>query len=282
MSESTQPGPSQGPGDRPPAGSRSPDRSDLWLVGVAILAVAGGLTWWWLGRRSPPPPPPVVAAAPPAEAAPPTPGAQPTAPPPGPADQAALLDAAARDATLRKLLAGDGLADRAATALANLAGGLVPRRLLEPLAPKRPFAVLERGDRIVVDPASFHRFDTMAAGVRAVDAAAAATAWKALHPALEVAWKALGEPEASVDQALARALSRLEAAPVEAGDLAVVPPPDGKGPLWQYADPTLEALPPVEKQLLRMGPANAKVVKAKAAELRGALGLPLVKPAAKR
>jgi len=279
MSEpSLDPASVQPPDDhRPPAGSRPSDRSDLLLAGVAVLALGGGLAWWWLGRAPPPPPPPVVAAAP-AEA--PTPPAEPpaaAAPVPPPAEQGALLDATTRDATLRKLLAGDDLADRAAALIANLAGGHLPRRLLEPLAPGKPFAVLERDGRTLVDPASYHRFDGLAAAVRGVDAKAAAVAWRALHPALEVAWKALGEPETSVDKALARALSRLEAAPLEPGELALVPPPDAKGALWQYADPALEALPGLEKQVLRLGPANGRVVKSKAAELRAALGLPLVK-----
>ncbi len=68
-----------------------------------------------------------------------------------------------------------------------------------------------------------------------------------------------------------RPLSRLEAAPVVEGEVAVEP----AGPvLYLFADPALEALGPVEKQVLRMGPRNGRIVKAKAAALRQALGLP--------
>jgi len=40
---------------------------------------------------------------------------------------------------------------------------------------------------------------------------------------------------------------------------------------WVYEDPALEALSPLQKQLMRMGPDNAERVKEKARELRGAL-----------
>jgi len=44
--------------------------------------------------------------------------------------------------------------------------------------------------------------------------------------------------------------------------------------LYVLADPALEALGPVEKHLLRMGPRNARLVKEKAAALQRALALP--------
>ena len=42
-----------------------------------------------------------------------------------------------------------------------------------------------------------------------------------------------------------------------------------KEAVWIFEDPTIEGLAPIQKQVLRMGPANAEVVKAKAAEARG-------------
>jgi len=43
--------------------------------------------------------------------------------------------------------------------------------------------------------------------------------------------------------------------------------------VYQFADPKLEALPPLQKQLLRMGPENSRRVKAYLRELAAALGL---------
>jgi hypothetical protein len=41
--------------------------------------------------------------------------------------------------------------------------------------------------------------------------------------------------------------------------------------MYQFADPNLEALSAGQKLLLRMGPANAVIVKAKLRELRSAV-----------
>jgi len=38
--------------------------------------------------------------------------------------------------------------------------------------------------------------------------------------------------------------------------------------VWIFDDPAIEALAPIQKQVLRMGPDNAEIVKAKAAEAR--------------
>ncbi len=62
-------------------------------------------------------------------------------------------------------------------------------------------------------------------------------------------------------------------------DVAPEPLPDEEpalskqGNVYTYADPKLEALGPVEKHLLRMGPRNTKLIQAKARELAAALDL---------
>ena len=42
-----------------------------------------------------------------------------------------------------------------------------------------------------------------------------------------------------------------------------------KEAVWIFEDPAIEELAPIQKQVLRMGPENAKILKAKAAEARG-------------
>jgi hypothetical protein len=56
----------------------------------------------------------------------------------------------------------------------------------------------------------------------------------------------------------------------------------GDGAVYAFSDPKLEALGPVEKHLLRMGPRNARLVQAKAREIEGALGLSKASAAAER
>ena len=152
----------------------------------------------------------------------------------------------------------------------NLAEGVSPRRALEPLAPAQPFTVAQRGQATVIAPESYRRYDRLGDAVASVDPAAFAAAYRALHPVLEAAWRTLGDPHGSLDAVAARALARLAAAPVVEGDVEVTP----AGPvLYLFADPALEARDGVDKHLLRMGPRNARIVRAKAAALQAALGL---------
>ena len=58
--------------------------------------------------------------------------------------------------------------------------------------------------------------------------------------------------------------------PLSDQPLAVVPMQKGIG--YRYADPALEQLTPAQKQLLRMGPGNARAVVAFLKALRAALG----------
>ena len=95
-------------------------------------------------------------------------------------------------------------------------------------------------------------------------------AYAALRPALETAYRALGYPDGSIDKAAARALHRIELAPVRDGEVAVV---EGTGATWAYADPALERLGDVERQILRMGPRNGRILQAKAREISQALGM---------
>ncbi len=41
--------------------------------------------------------------------------------------------------------------------------------------------------------------------------------------------------------------------------------------LWEFRDPTLEGLSPPQKHLLRMGPANVRLIQSKIREIQAAL-----------
>jgi hypothetical protein len=185
------------------------------------------------------------------------------------ADPGALLAAVSPHALYRAAIEGEYLR-RWAVVIDNLAEGASPRRRLAFLAPSRPFTVTERGGATVIDPESYRRYDPFADAVASLDAAALARAYRALRGPLEAAYRGLGYPDASIDRVVARALQRIEGAPVAEGEVAVV----GEGGVFVFRERRLEDLPEVEKHLLRAGPRNARLVQAKARELRDALGLP--------
>ncbi len=262
-----------------PEGVRSSLRrsSRLPAIVVSLLVVLGGgfLVWRYLvrDRVAPPPPPPAPAAE---QAAAPEVTAEGPAPAPGTTQ--ALLEAVSKDGLLRKLLAEGDVVRRWAVVAANLALGESPRRELASAAPAGKFSVETAGGRTAIAPASYARYDAFADAVASIDSSALASAWRALHPALQTAYRALGYPYPSIDAAMLRALHRIEQAPVRDGPVYV----ESDGHVYAFADEKLEALGPVEKHLLRMGPRNARILQAKAREIEGALGLAKPRVAAEK
>jgi hypothetical protein len=253
------------PEDRPRTSIRPPSAAPLVVTVLAIVAGAAVGLWWFLGKA--PPPPPESAAVPsPTPAAP----AAPTGPAVDPARQRALLEAISPNPLLRGLLTDVDLVRRWAVGVENVANDVVPRKQLAPLAPARPFSVVRRGGQAFIDPQSYARYDGVGDAVASVNVDALAIAWAALRPALDVAYRGLGYPDGSIDQAAARALHRIEKAPIRDGDVEVV---EGAGAVWAYADPALERLGDVERQVLRMGPRNGRILQEKSREIARALGL---------
>jgi len=119
----------------------------------------------------------------------------------------------------------------------------------------------------------FSRFDAFAGIVSSVDAQQAARVYRRLRPLCDAAARELGQPAGEMDVVLGQALATLLAAPVLDGEVAVA----SEGPFYRFADNRLETLPPSQKQLLRMGPRNERLVQAKLKEMVEALALP-VKP----
>ena len=267
----------EGAGPASPRRTRRPLRAGDWIAVALALAVLAAGAWLLLRRARPEKPalaPPAQAAAPAEEPAPPPPEEAPAAPATE-ADARPLLEAASADPGFRGWLAEGDLIRRWVVATDNLAEGVSPRAVLPFLAPPGRFAAVESGGGLVMAPTSCARYDRFAEAVASVDARAAARAYRALHGVLEAGYRALGYPGASLDRATARALGRLERAPVREDPVAVL----DEGGVYVFADPALERLPAAEKHLLRMGPRNARLVQRKAREIREALGLPAVDPA---
>jgi hypothetical protein len=236
---------------------------------VAAVAASAVVALGWRRRApetsvEPPPPQP----APPAEA---QASAAPLPPPAatGLITPGALLDAVSPRTLLRRALRDGDPLRRLAIIADNVAEGASPREELGSFALQQPFSVVDRGGETVIAAASYARYDAFADLVASVDARAAGVAYRALHAPLERAYRALGYPDASIDAVVARALRRLEAAPVRDGGVAVAP----EGGLFELVDPRLRELGDVEKHVLRMGPRNTRLLQAKARELEEALGI---------
>jgi hypothetical protein len=242
------------------------------VLAVVLLALAGAGAFF-LTRPRPrkvEAPAPPVAPLPTVEAPPQPAAATPLLPVP-PLDES--------DAFVRPIAAGlsshpevahwlarTALVRTLTAVVANIANGETPRRHLEFLTPKQSFRAAQGGARIVADPASFRGYDLFGDAIASLDAHATAAAYRATEPLFDAAYRELGNPEGfrpALDTAI-RALLAVRVPPAEA---ELVPYAGG----FRWASPELEALTPAQKQFLRTGPRNVRLVQAKLRELQAAL-----------
>jgi len=165
-------------------------------------------------------------------------------------------------------LATDGLIRSFTTAVTNVAEGKTPARQLPTLRPSSGFRVLERGGDLIIDPRSYERYDSLAAAAASMDADGSARLYATLKPRIEEAARELGV--SPFDRTFERTIVLLLSTPVVDGPIRVEPRGIGYG----FADPKLEALTGGQKQLLRMGPRNLRVVQTSLRAIALALGIP--------
>lgn len=242
-------------------------------VAIVIAIILGAGAYWQFGGDDPEP---EVAPAAPAPVAKPEPA--PTIPESTPIVLPPLDES---DTLLRTMIEGlsahprlsdaidvDGLARSFVTAVVAIANGESPRGSLEHLEPQGKFDIAEREGKVVIDPASFERYTWITGVFSSLDATAAAELYVQVEPLLDQAYRDIGYPQGRFRDALEAAMNRLASTPVPEGYVEV----RRGNVLWEFRDPALEALSPPQKHLLRMGPANARLVQSKIREIQAALG----------
>ncbi len=147
---------------------------------------------------------------------------------------------------------------RASVVLSNAATGKIPARQVSFLVPADTYPVQKVGDQYFVDANGYGRYDPYIAILESVSPAELAAFLRLVDPLLVQALAQLGvrePPAALVAQALAR-IESVEALPT--GPVELLRP----SVMYTYADPALEALPDLDKQLLRIGPQNLSRLRA--------------------
>jgi hypothetical protein len=167
-------------------------------------------------------------------------------------------------------LATDGLIRNFTLAVANVADGKSPAGQLRRLRPSSKFGVLERGGDLQIDPRSYARYDALAGAAASLDPRGSARIYTTLKPRIEEAYRELGPSNVAFDRVLEDAIVLLLSTPVPGDPVRVEP--GGVG--YRFAADDLEALTPAQKQLLRIGSRNVRVVKASLREIALALGIP--------
>ena len=148
----------------------------------------------------------------------------------------------------------------------------LPRQDISPfILPVRPakgsLKTQEANGQKIIDAANAQRYARYIKAMQAVDSQALVDWYVHSYPLFQQAYRELGYPHAYFNDRLIAVIDHLLAAPEPTGPLAVVPYKEG----YAYADPSLQALSIGQKTMIRIGPANEAVVKAKLRDLRARL-----------
>jgi hypothetical protein len=252
--------------DEPTSHVSRPSRIAIVIVAIAGLLAGGAAAWWWTRGRSPAAPALVTTAdgtaAATSDARPPR-----ALPPLAQMDTflRALLGTLSTYPELARWLATDDLIYQIASGIDRVSRGQSPAQNLTVLRPPGDFDVTRRRNVITITESSFARYDSLAGLIDSLDARSVAEAYWTIQPRLEEAYRASGRSAGSVNNAVDIALQTLIDTPVPEEPVHVVP---GKGASFAFARADYEQLPPAQKQLLRMGPANMRRVQARLREIK--------------
>ena len=254
------------------------------LIVVLLLVIAAGvvlLTGIWPPEEkhasvvtTPPPAPLPAPVVDEIEEPTPEPPPAPTEPIEEPLPRLEESDDAVRDAlgdiplgtAGQQFLMPGNIIERSASLIYLMAQGDVPYKLLPVSRPKATFPISDDGTQVITDPAGFERYDALTQWLESLELKPLLSSLEWFIPLFREAWSYYGEDPAAFDMAVVMTLDLVIATPeVDLSEARLI----RKEAVWIFEDPAIEGLAPIQKQVLRMGPENAEVVKAKAAEARG-------------
>jgi hypothetical protein len=124
-----------------------------------------------------------------------------------------------------------------------------------------------QGDITTLGSANFERYAPLIKVVRSTDTAVLVSVYFKLYPLFQQSYEDLGYPGQYFNDRLVEVIDDMLRAPDVQGPIQLTQPKV----FYEYADPKLESLSAGQKLLLRMGPANEAIMKAKLRELRKAI-----------
>lgn len=251
-----------------------------WVVGAVIVVCAAAIVYSWRASRpahhaavqaSLPKPPPPAPAAPAVQNPVPANGAPAAQPLPTLGDSdgpvrdglAALIGQAAT----QRLIRPDMIVRHIVVTVDNLSR----KHASVDLRPVRPvpgqFAVQGDDQHATLDPSNYQRYTPYMVVLQMLDMKQLAALYFHFYPLFQQAYQNLGYPNGYFNDRLVETIDNLLETPDVQGPISLVRP----NVMYQYADPMLENLSAGQKVLVRMGPQNEAIIKAKLKELRAAV-----------
>lgn len=245
----------------------------IFVALVVVIAVVIG--WWLLSRGTGEEPLETAVSATPTPLPEPTPTLQERL-----SGRLSGTTLATSDAVVRELVAeissnprlaawlvNDDLIRRFVASVDNIASGVSPRSQVEFLRPTTGFKVDEKNGVLVIDPASYRRYDAVAQVFASLDTEGTVALYRELEPLIDDAYAEIAPAGADFNDRLDAAFDQLLAVPVLKEPARV----ERLILTYAWADDKLEALSDAQRQLLRMGPDNVSLIQGKLRELRAAL-----------
>lgn len=146
----------------------------------------------------------------------------------------------------------------------SMANGEIVREAMVVRGPESRFVVQEIDHQLYIDERTYARFDDLALWFYNLDTDALVALFNRFEPLFVEAHDEIKQPGSRLRNRILDAIAILLDTPEPTGLLALK---DDKV-MYTFADPELEALPPAQKQLLRLGPDNRALVKTKLREIR--------------
>jgi hypothetical protein len=128
-------------------------------------------------------------------------------------------------------------------------------------------ATATQGDITTLGAANFERYAPLIKVVQSTDTTTLTNVYFRLYPLFQQSYEDLGYPGQYFNDRLVEVIDDMLKTPDVQGPIELTQPKV----FYEYADPKLEALSAGQKLLLRMGPANEAIMKAKLRELRKAV-----------
>jgi len=133
------------------------------------------------------------------------------------------------------------------------------------LKPSVPLSVLAIDDYLIINPESYHRFDSFVAAFSQVDVDAAVVFLDENKRLMQIVFNAFSHADDfTLDNMFLSAIDEILAAPVISEEIAVTK----KSSRYQFVNSDYEALSHVAKQMIRFGPENTRSVQEKLNEFR--------------
>lgn len=135
---------------------------------------------------------------------------------------------------------------------------------LRPLKPAGGELAVAPGGEPTLSPDNSERYAAFMAVVKNADVAQVVSVYRHFYPLFQQAYVDLGYPDGYFNDRLVEVIDHLLATPDVTGPIKLTQP----SVFYQYADPSLEERSAGQKLMIRLGPQNAALVKAKLRELR--------------